>query len=118
HSSDWTSTPAPLRRMLESCLKKDPRQRVRSAADALLLIDEAPTSEAVAIRASARASRLWPAAFAIAVLAAGAISFERFREPRPLPPASIRFEILPPAGTTFTGDPAISPDGQNVVFSA
>src|SRR5204863_10094643 len=51
---DWTSTPAPLRRMLESCLKKDPRQRVRSAADALLLIDEALAPEAVASRASAR----------------------------------------------------------------
>src|SRR5262245_37537316 len=50
---DWTAlpagTPVPVRRLLRRCLQKDPRQRLASASDARLEIQDAATGTAEAV---------------------------------------------------------------------
>jgi hypothetical protein len=70
--------------------------------------------------AIARERIAWAAAVVAALLAGyGIFSVTR---PRPEPPAVIRFEIVPPKGTTFGGGSAapnqtVSPDGRRVAFA-
>ena len=50
HEPDWTAlptdTPATIRTLLERCLRKDPRRRLRDIADALIEIDDLSTPTA------------------------------------------------------------------------
>ena len=77
---DWVAlpaaTPASIRRLLERCLRKDPRKRLHDIADAILDIDDAATmppgttgAEAIASSGRVRVGRalLWLAAAALAV---------------------------------------------------
>jgi len=40
HEPEWSRAPQPLRRLIRTCLEKDPSQRLRHIADARLLIDD------------------------------------------------------------------------------
>jgi hypothetical protein len=39
---DWSSIPVEVRRLLGSCLKKDPKQRLHDISDRMLLLDDVP----------------------------------------------------------------------------
>jgi serine/threonine protein kinase len=74
---DWTalpaSTPAQVLRLLERCLRKDPKQRLRDIGDARLTLDEpepVPASSAVGASAPRRVWLPWVVA-AAALLGAG-----------------------------------------------
>ena len=61
---DWSALPAGVsprvRELLERCLRKDPRERLRDAGDARLLLAEARTHvEAAAPVATVRGARMW-----------------------------------------------------------
>ncbi len=118
---DWAAlpqdTPAGVRRLLQRCLAKDPRQRLHDIADARLeiadVLAEPPQSAAVAGRTRPRA--IVPLSVAAIVLALVAIGTAIWtRRPGPLAPSASWLEIT----TTPTGDPAvaISPDGSKIVF--
>ena len=119
---DLTRVPVPARRLLESCLEKDPRKRLQAIGDMRLLMEAAPQ---VAPPSRPRyGSAAWVvagvAALGAAVLAP--IALIHFRE---VPPETsvIRATILPPDNTTFDfaeglGLPALSPDGRRIVFGA
>jgi serine/threonine protein kinase/Tol biopolymer transport system component len=131
---DWAAlpapkTPPPIRTLLERCLRKDPRKRLRDIADALIEIDDgnkrtASTASAfdVAPEGSARGrERLgWIVAAALA-LALGGTALLTSRHVPPAEPKVVEFPLLPPDGFSFrqrAGDFAVSPDGQHVAFVA
>ena len=113
---DLKRVPAKVRPLLEHCLAKDPRKRLRDAGDAMLLLETTP-----AIVTRALSSRQWILAAIAGVLAIALawVSFTHFRESAPTA-ATTRFLIMYPAGTSpiGTGVFAISPDGRQVAFGA
>jgi eukaryotic-like serine/threonine-protein kinase len=104
----WEGIPVSVQRLLKSCLQKDPKCRLRDIGDAWQLLEEAP-APTVASR-----SRLGTVALAATLaLALGVLAFVHFRE-KPAPADMVRFEIPPPAQSSFTGYPIVSPDGRRV----
>src|SRR5688572_15650376 len=124
--------PPRIRRLIARCLVKDPKQRLRDIGDARLILDEADVDTAdsargVQIAAPAvpavapartparRASWIMPlAAVALAVAAAAAAWMLK---PTPAAP-TLRMSIVLPPGEQITSQPAISPDGLTIAYSA
>ena len=134
---DWSllpaETPVPIRRLLRRCLEKDRRERLDSAADARLEIQEALTPRAAEATVpattapAARAARLpWAVAAATSVAAVALLvallsgSRARVVVDQPL----MEFEITPPEGTTFGPVTSnfravtVSPDGRQLAIVA
>jgi serine/threonine protein kinase len=131
---DWSqlpaATPVRVRVLLQRCLQKDPKQRLRDIGDARIAIDEilsgAPqetSSLGPPVSASA-AQRMLPWAvagvFLVAALALLAWALSR-HESSPAP--AVAAQILPPPGTSFalfgtvgSGPPSLSPDGSKIAF--
>ncbi|HYW46785.1 MAG TPA: protein kinase [Bryobacteraceae bacterium] len=112
--------PPQVRRLLKSCLEKDPKNRLRDIGDAWNLLQEMPHESPLPLLPTRR--WLWPGVAAVLLAALGAILSLHIRETPPELPA-LRVTILPPDNTTleFTnglGLPAISPDGRRIVFGA
>jgi Tol biopolymer transport system component len=120
---DLSVAPYEVRRLLEACLQKDPKQRLQAIGDWNLLLDR-QNSPAIGGAGPGGAPRRsawgWIAAGVLAA-AAAALGFAHFRE-RPPEPRLITTAILPPGDTTFnfnSDNPlAISPDGKRMVFGA
>ena len=124
----WDELPQPLHpsleRLLRRCLVKESKQRLHSASDARLEIEEAqgdPTGAAFA-RPSQEptviSSPLWKKALPWAVcvgLAAWAL-YSLVSRPHATAPL-VQFEITAPAGHQFS-EFRVSPDGSAVVFAA
>src|SRR5215469_6907088 len=53
--------PFQVRRLLRSCLQKDPKQRLNDIGDALLLIDDPPKATVAAATETSRLRWIWPA---------------------------------------------------------
>jgi len=106
-------TPPRVRRILELCLRKDPRQRLRDIGDIRILLDEAePDSPAPPTPAR---RWLWAAGFAaLAVLAA--LAWHRWLAERPAGPFQ-RIQITKLTDSGKASAAAISPDGKYVVHA-
>ena len=131
---DWSrlpsNTPAAVRRLLRRSLTKDRRERLDSAADARLDIQEAlvsPSAESPANVGAGRARWLpWvvAAATSAAALVLLAMSLSARGDSSALDQPAMEFEIAPPEGTTFGPtrsafrSVAISPDGQQLAMIA
>ncbi len=109
-------TPPRVRRLLRRCLVRNPRERLRDAGDARILLREAiagAPDEAPAPAPSgptARAPRRWllPAAVTVAAaIGAGAMAFLRPGAPEPAP----RRFFLPIRGDVTPSALALAPDG-------
>ena len=117
-------TPEPIRRLLRRCLQKDPRKRLRHIGDAGHEIEEASTEPAwgahVADSGSLRGGRAtipWVIAAAATVLAA-ALGVAALLGPS-VSESPSWVQILPPNSTAgISPEPAVSPDGESVVFKA
>ena len=128
---DWrrlpAATPNSIRQLLRRCLTKDPRHRLRDAADARFVVEDTLADVGVApvvpIAAPGRSSHgylAWGVAL-LAIVLGGAgwwAAYQRARPPDPFgdnPLANAQFTRF----TDFAGseqDAAISPDGKFVVF--
>jgi eukaryotic-like serine/threonine-protein kinase len=118
------STPPAVRRLIERCLNKDPKQRLQSIGEARIILsgpleEAAPPAAGQPGTLTAHPSRRtsvtpWAVALAACLLALAGISFVHFRE---LPPAQeiLRFQISLP-GTFQVGFVALSPDGRVLAF--
>ena len=130
-------TPPAVRELLERCLEKDPRRRLRDIGEARLLLERAATGATGATRPAAGAgagaapdvkrSRPWLlAAWIASIAAAAAAAFAVARgpagEPVPAPDTPIvRSSLTLPADVQFFGGDgslALSPDGQTLVLTA
>jgi serine/threonine protein kinase len=118
---DLNAAPSAIRPVLEKCLEKDPKRRMRHISAFPLLVGSGAADKSQVIpRASSSASRSfsWLLAGALAITVA-ALAFVHFRE---VPPAvhSVQFVVDPPPNLYFTnqyGGFAPSPDGRYVVFT-
>jgi serine/threonine-protein kinase len=102
--------PAKVRRLLQSCLEKDPKKRLRDIGDAWRQLDQPP-----ALAQSKRRSIPWTIAAVVAVVAA-AVGFVHFAE-TPLQKTVLRFTVAAPENTTNLHSFAISPDGRYVAIA-
>lgn len=117
---DWSAlpggTPATLRRVLERCLEKDPKRRIRDIGDVQLALEDI-ASDAPAERTSSGPDRfMWP--FAMASLAAVVLGFAAVRpyiNGAPRPPAFSRVTQIGTGQVSEFG-PAISPDGKWIAY--
>src|SRR5262249_27216061 len=118
--ADLSAVPSDLRGLLDRCLEKDPKKRLRDISSVALLLEleKGPTPA----EGSKRSSK-WPwlaeggAVAAVAGLAVlGAV---HFRE-TPQPSQAIQFTMDPPPESSFIdqyGGFAASPDGRYVVLA-
>ena len=117
-----SDTPGPIRRLLDRCLEKNPKQRLRDIGEARILIDQVIRGEiadgaAPAGAAPARENRmrLHYAITALLVIAAAAITYMTTRSPAPEPPLR-KFRIPVESTGHSPREPVISPDGTRVVY--
>ena len=114
---DLTAIPPNVRRLLRSCLEKDPRRRLHDISDARLLLDSAPALETP----PAPAKRRWVPWATAALMTAALAGTNAFWLTRPAPERrTSRFSLTAPSGTQFAAHTtaAVSPDGRHVVFVA
>ena len=125
HDPDWSrlplSTPEALRRLLDRCLTKDPRRRLRDIGDVVLELQDGTNGTGLPGMATAR--RWWPAAAAIVGAAAGAAGWLAWGRTPVTPIEPTRFALSFPAeapmsviGGIDLGHLAISPDGSRIVY--
>ena len=116
---DLSAAPPQVRRLIEKCLEKDPKKRLRDISGVALLLETAPGSQPQTAPSVARSNR-WPWAVAAAAVAGlGALAFVHFRETPPEQQA-IKFILdAPPESSFFDqyGGFAVSPDGRYVVLT-
>jgi Tol biopolymer transport system component len=124
---DWAglpaAVPASLRRLLERCLARDARDRLRDIGEARIALAASASAPAAGVGEAAAGSRPRAtgtlAVAGLALLVAGAVG-GRLWPGNPAPALGpIRLSIVPPA--TVQGrstDPAVSPDGRSIAFVA
>jgi serine/threonine protein kinase/Tol biopolymer transport system component len=118
------ATPIRVRVLLQRCLQKDPKQRLRDIGDARISLDEtiagapedAPSLAAVG-RPAKKPWRMWllSGVTAISLLAAALLAFLYFHQKAPATQA-MRFQIPLPEKFNQAGDVALSPDGRKLAF--
>jgi Tol biopolymer transport system component len=117
---DWTALPAAtppgVRRALQKCLDKDLKRRLRDIGDLELLPDAAPEAMREGAGRRGRSSWLGWAVAAVALVAAGVVSVQHFRETAPVL-APVRFDITTGVNLPESEQFSISPDGHNIVFA-
>ena len=126
---DLSAAPVAVRRLLEKCLEKDPRKRLRDISGVALLLEDADGSIGHARAVSSPATTavrpaLWKwiavasIAAAVAIGAFAALRFERSTAPDP---RAVEFVVEAPPGTELANlhsGSAVAPDGESFVFSA
>jgi Tol biopolymer transport system component len=117
------ATPDAVRQLLERCLRKDPRQRLRDVGDARLVLDEALAGRGTEAARPAAARPAWYvhaawAAAALALAAFGVWAGWRAREP-PEGGQLRKLEVTlhNPLIDTWTR-PRLSPDGRAIAYGA
>ncbi len=118
-----SATPMRVRVLLQRCLQKDPKQRLRDIGDARISLDEVLSGgPEAALDLSAPSWRgLIPWGVAAAFAIAFAISvWAPWRSVTPTPAAPVRFQIPVPDKMSLgnTGSFALSPDGRQLAFAA
>ena len=120
-------TPARIRQVIQTCLQKDPKQRVQDIGDVRLamagVFETTGGASSDAVAASPLAVWQQPVPLVLAGLVMAAISgLAVWSLTRPMPSRVVRFPIPLSANQnfTFTTSPlvAISPDGAQVVYVA
>ena len=123
---DWAAlpkdTPPHLRRLLERCLRKDPKLRLQAIGDARIALDE-PDSEVPAPATTVRRAWLPWAIAGVAIIAAAVVAGITWFRPGVVEPGpgAVHFEIPFPAGGTVPKSGAAaqwvpSPDGRNIAM--
>ena len=124
------AAPAALRRIVRTCLAKDPDERHQSIHDVKLELqwiaesgaDAAPTPSA-GQAAGGRTGWIAAGLLAAVALAGWALAWSPWRAPTQAPPA-VRFSIPQPEGTVLSNlaesetDLAVSPDGRTIALGA
>jgi len=115
---DLQKVPAKARRLLQRCLDKDPKQRLRDIGDAKELLDDQASLAAAAVR-ERFSNTGWIATGALALIAVTAL-WIAWRATRPVdhPLNRLSVDLGPEALTGLNTTVAISPDGRRLVFPA
>lgn len=121
---DLSQAPPQVRKLLDRCLEKDPRKRLRDIADAMLLVEEnAPSANGVAAVARPKASALpWITAGALFLIAAAA-GFGWWHSMEPREQLQVRLDVDLGSNVSLATPPGssnviIAPDGTRLVYLA
>jgi tRNA A-37 threonylcarbamoyl transferase component Bud32 len=131
HPIDWgalpSGTPSALRRLLERCLERDPRKRLRDIGDARIEIEGAPHAS---VAAGPRAPSRWPSGRIVAAatatlllgLVAGGVAMRGTRPGLPRPSGKawhFAVDVGPGLYLNEAFDPSIAlpPDGTMLAYS-
>jgi hypothetical protein len=106
---DLAQVPEKIRRLLASCLEKDPKRRLRDIGDAGRLLD---TEVSAAAPSPSRFGKAWSIMAAVATAVALALAWLYLREP----PRMVWTGSLLGAGEVDASAPRISPDGTTLAF--
>jgi Tol biopolymer transport system component len=112
---DWTGVPHSIVRLLKRCLERDPRKRLHDIGDVWDLLDQAPAGGPALV--ASRVSWLAWSVTALLAMTTAALAWLHFTETTPVP-GVVRFQIPPPANTTFDIYLTLSPDGRRLAFTA
>jgi Tol biopolymer transport system component len=128
---DWShfpaATPVRVRILVQRCLQKDPKQRLRDIGDARIALDEVlsgvpelPSVGAAPVDARLLGRALQWGVAALLLITLAPIAFIHFREKPPAPAETSRFEIPLPRKAALATDGAfsVSPDGRQLAFAA
>jgi serine/threonine protein kinase len=121
---DWTalpeSTPPGVRRLLQRCLEKDRKKRLRDIGDAWAILEEPEAAAAPVIQQPPARRSVLPSIIAavLGILTAtlGYVAYHHVTEQ----PQVARLSLLPPDKATFVqrSHPTLSPDGRKLTFIA
>jgi len=129
-------TPAPVVTLLQRCLEKEPKRRLRDIGEARIILEQRrwisetfPAAASPTLPAPSRFKPTYRAWMLSGLLAAmlAVLAFLHFREKPAEPVFPHYYSILPPENTTFGATvgtapagtaQAVSPDGRHLVFSA
>jgi Tol biopolymer transport system component len=118
---DWkllpSAVPARIRELLQLCMQKDMRKRRSDASDVRIDIEQALAMPVVPSEVPMQTSRRAWVAFALALIAAIALTVPALRHLREMPPPEMTLDVVTPA-TADALSFAISPDGRQLVFVA
>jgi serine/threonine-protein kinase len=103
-------TPPPIRRLLEHCLEREPKRRLRDVGDAWLLLETPPAPAPPPPRRHAPAWLGWVVA---AVIAAAGVGWGLLRPPPAQPRAVTRWTYTQ---KDYFGFPALSRDGTRLLY--
>ena len=119
-------TPPALERVIRTCLQKDPDDRWQTAHDLLLQLrwigeagSEAGVAAPVVVRRKNRERIAW--GLALLLLGTTATCAYLWRRLADQPVRRVEMSVLPAANAVFNfgrGGPALSPDGQHIVYVA
>lgn len=114
---DLQQVPVKVRRLLQACLEKDPRRRLRDIGDmGLLLIEGESTPTPSGSRLGLTGRIAFGAAVVFALLAA-TLAFIHIREKTPMQEV-VRFQIPAPEESALSPALTVSPDGRKLAFMA
>ena len=115
---DLNKVPQKVQKLLQRCLEKDPKRRLRDIGEAWFLLenDQQTTAPSAALPPLKRNAPVLLAA--LSVLALAALAFVHFREPAPAAPARVQFDINAPDKLTLGPYLRLSPDGRRIAFVA
>jgi Tol biopolymer transport system component/tRNA A-37 threonylcarbamoyl transferase component Bud32 len=110
---DFELVPVPVRKLLRSCLEKDPKLRLRDVGDAWRLLEDAPSAPP-----RRRGGLAWiAAAAALSLVAAVALTgWWRARRVVDRPMLRLTLDLGPDAIGGAEADVAISPDGRRIAY--
>ena len=119
------ATPAGVRQLLQRCLRKDPKRRLRDIGDARIALEEAVGGAGDAGVAGAAVPPTRVAAWrrvlpwAMAAFALSLFGLGQWRAPHP-EPSPLRKHTIPIRGlqVTIPTPPVLSPDGRHVAYVA
>jgi serine/threonine protein kinase len=111
---DWTSVPAGARTLVQRCLEKDPKRRLRDIGDAMPLLVTGSTLVTDDGKGQSRPLWLISGLAVAALVAAVSMAWIHFRE-QTLTPASVHFQLLPPEQSSFDSF-TFSPNGRTLAF--
>jgi serine/threonine-protein kinase len=111
---DWAQVPAKLRRLLQACLQKDPRQRLQAIGDWKLMLTDV---QQLQVAAPSQSRFGWAAAAGLA-LALGVALWAPWRAANSVDRPLMRLDVSlgPDANPGANSSVAISPDGTRIVF--
>src|SRR5262245_17099488 len=117
---DWSVVPRPVLRLIQACLEKDPKTRLRDLADGWRLLDETSPPSTVSTGSGVRRRTAIAASltFVAGALSASALllGWRPFAEPR-AEVQRAQLELTPPDGMSFRDPFAVSPDGRRIAFA-
>ena len=113
-------TPSAVRWILDRCLVRDPKKRLRDIGEARIALERMAVEAGTPLVPVRRTSRLqWGLAILLA-LAVAALAWMQFGRAR-MPPRATRFTFEPPPGVAFDSGQndfiTISPDGRTLAFT-